>query len=90
MDDYEERRKELDALVEESSTYIVRCYECPVRVPCSYADDEIAWNAELTASLPVSDYNLNDAIGTLEAMKKIGKACPMLHGCDHTFGKRKP
>ena len=88
MDEYEERRKELDTLVEQSPGYLVKCYECPVQTPCSYSDPALASRAEVEAAIHVPDYRLSEVIDFLEAMKKIGKSCPLLHGCDHHFSKR--
>ena len=84
----ERRREELDTLVEQSSSYLVRCYECPVINPCSYGDEVLALRAEIEVKLPVADYRLSEVIDTLEAMKKIGRSCPLLNGCDHHFKKR--
>ena len=86
----ERKREELDTLREQSSSYLVRCYECPVQIPCSYEDEKLSWRAELEAAsgMPVADYRLSEVIDTLKAMKKIGKRCPLLNSCDHKFGKR--
>ena len=88
MDGYEEKRKELDALIEQAPSYLVRCYECPVINPCSHSDEVRALSANILTHVVVTKYMLSDAIDTLKAMREIGKKCPLLNGCDHHFSKR--
>jgi len=81
------RREELDVLVEQSPSYLVKCYECPVQTPCSHGDTVLASRAEVEAVGHTPDYRVSEVIATLEAMKKIGQSCPLLNGCDHLFSK---
>ena len=81
MDEIEEKRKELDALIKEKSDYFVSCYECPVRVVCTLGDEALSARVSLMIRLPVEDENLSDAIDALEAMKSIGQHCHLIWNC---------